>query len=47
MRLEVKENARNVGGINLFGKRFGNYSQDMVMRTSYEFCEGERPYSLK
>jgi predicted transcriptional regulator len=47
MRLEVKDDTRNVGGINLFGKRFGNYSQDLVMRTQYEFCDGERPYTLK
>ena len=47
MRLEVKEDARNVGGINLFGKRFGNYNQDLVMRTHYEFRDGERPYALK
>ena len=47
MRLEVKEDARHVGGINLFGKRFGNYGQDLIMRTHYEFREGERPYDLK
>jgi len=47
MRLEVKENARNVGGMNIFGKRFGNYGQDILMRTRYEFSEGERPYALK
>ena len=47
MRLEVKVDARNVGGINLFGKRFGNYNQDLVMRTHYEFRDGERPYALK
>lgn len=47
MRLEVKEDARHAGGLNLFGKRFGNYSQDIVMRTHYEFLDGERPYALK
>ena len=47
MRLEVKEDARNVGGINLFGKRFGNYNQDLVMRTRFAFRDGERPYALK
>ena len=36
-----------MGGINLFGKRFGNYNQDLVMRTHYEFRDGERPYALK
>lgn len=47
LRLEVKEDANNVGGINLFGKRFGNYGQDLLMRVRYEFSEGERPYTLK
>ena len=47
LRLEVKESARNVGGINLFGKRFGNYGQDLLMRTRYIFRDGERPYALK
>ncbi len=47
MRLEVKDDANNIGGINIFGKRFGNYNQDIVMRTSYEFRDGERPFVLK
>ena len=47
MRLEIKDDARNIGGINLFGKRFGNYKQDLVMLTRYAFCAGERPYALK
>lgn len=37
VRLEVKADAHNVGGINIFGKRFGNYRQDIVMRTHYAF----------
>lgn len=47
LRLEVKESARHMGGLNLFGKRFGNYAQDIIMLTRYEFPEGERPYTLK
>lgn len=47
VRLEVKQTARHVGGLNLFGRRFGNYAQDLAMRTRYEFREGERPYRLK
>lgn len=35
MRIGVKEDAINAGGINLFGKRFGNYPQDIVMRMRY------------
>jgi predicted transcriptional regulator len=47
VRLEVKENARHIGGINLFGRRFGNCAQDLVLKTSFEFREGERHYRLK
>ena len=47
VRIEVKETARHVGGINLFGRRFGNYAQDLVMRTGFVFKDGERPYHLK
>jgi predicted transcriptional regulator len=47
VRLEVKDTARHVGGLNLFGRRFGNYAQDLLLRTRYEFREGERPYRLK
>lgn len=31
MRVGVKENAAHVGGLNLFGRKFGNYPQDIVM----------------
>lgn len=32
VRLGMKDDAANVGGINIFGKGFGNYNQDIVMR---------------
>ncbi len=32
VRVGMKEHAANVGGINIFGKGFGNYDQDIVMR---------------
>lgn len=35
VRIGVKEDARHVGGINLFGRRFGNYEQDIVLRVEY------------
>lgn len=35
MRVGVKPDAANVGGLNLFGSRFGNYPQDIMMRVSY------------
>ncbi len=47
VRLGVKADARNIGGINLFGRKFGNYGQDIHLRTRFAFLEGERPYKLK
>jgi predicted transcriptional regulator len=47
VRIAVKPDSRNVGGLNLFGRKFGNHAQDIVMRTQYVFKEGERPYALK
>lgn len=35
IRIGVKEDARHVGGINIFGKKFGNYEQDIVLRVEY------------
>jgi len=35
VRLGVKPNARHVGGLNLFGRAFGNYPQDLVVRLKY------------
>ena len=32
LRVEVKPRARNPGGINIFGRGFGNYDQDIVLR---------------
>jgi predicted transcriptional regulator len=37
VRLAVKPDARHRGGINLFGRRFGNYPQDIVLRVAYDF----------
>lgn len=34
-RIEVKEDAKNVGGCTLFGKGFGNYDQDIKMKVYY------------
>ncbi|GBF76884.1 transcriptional regulator [Paenibacillus sp. 598K] len=35
-RIEVKEDAENVGGLTLFGTGFGNYNQDIVFKLYYE-----------
>lgn len=36
VRIGNKDNAEHVGGLNLFGKRFGNYPQDLVLSFSYK-----------
>ncbi|MEI6801322.1 MAG: transcriptional regulator, partial [Pseudomonadota bacterium] len=33
-RIGVNETARHPGGVNIFGRGFGNYDQDIVMRIS-------------
>jgi predicted transcriptional regulator len=35
MRIGVKADARRQGGLNIFGRGFGNYPQDIVMRLRY------------
>jgi len=35
VRLGIKPDAEHVGGLNLFGSRFGNYPQDLVLRVVY------------
>jgi len=32
VKLGIKDDAQNVGGMNIFGKGFGNYDQDLVLR---------------
>lgn len=36
VKLGVKADADHVGGLNLFGKGFGNYPQDLVLRMRYQ-----------
>ncbi len=38
-RLEVPENAKNVGGLTIFGKGFGNYNQDINVKIAYSPIE--------
>ena len=35
VRIGVKPDARHVGGVNLFGAKFGNYPQDILLRLRY------------
>jgi predicted transcriptional regulator len=36
VRIGVRPEARHVGGLNLFGRAFGNYPQDLVLSLEYE-----------
>jgi predicted transcriptional regulator len=36
VRIGVKDNAEHMGGINIFGKGFGNYDNDILLRLSFE-----------
>ena len=33
--IAVNENSKHVGGVNIFGEKFGDYSQDIIMRVHY------------
>ena len=35
VRIGVKEDAEHVGGVNIFGRHFGNYAQDIILRLRY------------
>lgn len=39
LRLEVPEDAEHVGGLTIFGKGFGNYNQDIVIKITYSPLE--------
>jgi predicted transcriptional regulator len=36
VRIGIKDAASNVGGLNLFGSKFGNYPQDIVLRQHFK-----------
>jgi predicted transcriptional regulator len=38
-KIGVKPDAVHKGGVNLFGRRFGDYDQDIIMRVHYESLE--------
>jgi predicted transcriptional regulator len=42
VRIGVKPESAHVGGINLFGHRFGNYPQDLSLRIAYFLGRGPR-----
>ena len=36
VRIGIKDDASNIGGLNLFGSKFGNYPQDIVLRQRFK-----------
>lgn len=36
VKIGIKEDAKNIGGISIFGKCFGDYPQDIVMKIEYD-----------
>ena len=36
VRIGIKDSASNIGGMNLFGSKFGNYPQDIVLRQHFK-----------
>lgn len=36
LRLSVTDESENKGGLTIFGKRFGNFSQDLLVRVLYD-----------
>jgi predicted transcriptional regulator len=36
VRIGIRDTAENIGGMNLFGSKFGNYPQDIVLRQHYK-----------
>lgn len=38
-KVEIEEDAKNVGGITIFGSEFGNYNQDIKVRIAYSPME--------
>jgi predicted transcriptional regulator len=39
VRIGVKPNAQHIGGLNIFGKGFGNYDNDIILRLIFEPAE--------
>jgi predicted transcriptional regulator len=42
VRIGIKDNAAHVGGINLFGNKFGNYPQGIVLRQHFKRLPGPK-----
>ncbi len=42
VRIGVKPDAIHAGGVNLFGSRFGNYPQDLILRIGYRDAQNSK-----
>jgi predicted transcriptional regulator len=40
VRIGIRDDAVNVGGINVFGRCFGNYPQDIILRMRFHLPKG-------
>ncbi len=38
VKIGIKKDARNIGGVSLFGEHFGDYSQNIVLKLDYELA---------
>ena len=47
VRIGVKDTAQNRRGFNLFGRKFGNYAQDIVLRLDYAFMDSTDPVTVR
>ena len=36
IKIEIKDDAKNIGGINIFGEKFGDYPQGIVLKIKYK-----------
>ena len=45
LKIEVKPDARHPGGVNIFGRGFGNYDQDIVLQLTTESLNARRASS--
>ena len=36
LKIEIKDSSEHIGGINIFGKKFGNYSQGILLDITHE-----------
>lgn len=36
IRLEIKDDAKNIGGVNIFGEKFGDYPQGIIIKLKYK-----------